>query len=201
MSHIRILFTSVFLLSVTFSWADGLGLKSGVFDPPRMAPDFLLPSSLGSDFTLSSQRGKLVVLGFGFSQCTDVCPVTLANLAKARKQLGDAANEMQVVYVTVDPANDNPQRLNEYLRVFDSSFVGISGTDAQLSKLRDEYGILATKAVAKNGKAGYEVHHSSYVYLIDRSGRLRVLVPFGKSPEDIAHDVKILLNEPAKAKK
>ena len=174
--------------------AETEALKSGVFNPPRLAPDFTLQSSNGGELKLTQTRGKLVVLGFGFTHCTEVCPVTLANLALVRKQLGAVADDVQVVYVTVDPANDSPARLKEYLSVFDSTFIGATGSDAQLAKVQTEYGIVAAKATGKKGEA--QVHHSSYVYLIDRAGYLRALVPFGKKPEDIVHDIKILLQSP-----
>lgn len=206
MKKITFLLTSAVLVASTFVFAgtpvvpesaktETPALKSGVFDPPRVAPDFILPASTGKSFKLSDTRGKLVVLGFGFSRCTGVCPVTLANLAQARKKLGALADNVQVVYVTVDPAYDDAARLNKYLTIFDSTFIGITGTNDQLSAVRKEYGIIAASAVGKNGEQ--EVHHSSYVYLIDTAGRLRALVPFGKSPDDIAHDIKILLQAKA----
>lgn len=168
-------------------------LKSGVFEPPRMAPDFSLASSQGNQFTLSQQQGKLLVLGFGFSYCPSICPMTLANLAQAYKKLGDLAGQVQVVYVTVDPERDNPERLREYLTHFNPSFIGVTGTAEELSVVRQSYGIIAQKEV--HGDGDYEVHHSSYLYLIDPQGLLRALVPFGKSADDIVHDIKILLQE------
>jgi protein SCO1/2 len=185
----------VMLMSVLPAAAQQAALKSGVFEPPRAAPEFALPASTGAEFKLSDQRGKVVVLGFGFSHCPDVCPVTLAVLAQVRKQLGELADRMQVVYVTVDPERDTPARLHEYLTLFDKSFIGVTGAPEQLKSLREAYGILAARAENKNAPDGYLVHHSTYVYLIDRSGLLRALVPFGKSAADIAHDVKILLQE------
>lgn len=169
-------------------------LKSGVFDPPRMAPDFSLSSSRDNQFTLSEQRGKLLVLGFGFTNCPNVCPMTLANLAQVYKNLGALAGQVQVVYMTVDPERDTPARLREYLTNFNSHFVGVTGSADELAAVRQAYGIIAKKEVHKNG-GNYEVHHSSYIYLIDRDGLLRALVPFGKSADDITHDIKILLQE------
>ncbi|EIK44337.1 electron transport protein SCO1/SenC [Cellvibrio sp. BR] len=169
-------------------------LKSGVFDPPRIAPDFSLPSSRDNQFTLSEQRGKLLVLGFGFTNCPNVCPMTLANLAQVYKNLGALAGQVQVVYMTVDPERDTPARLREYLTNFNSHFVGVTGSADELAAVRQAYGIIAKKEVHKNG-GNYEVHHSSYIYLIDRDGLLRALVPFGKSADDITHDIKILLQE------
>lgn len=171
-----------------------IALKSGVFDPPRMAPDFSLPSSRDNQFTLSEQRGKILVLGFGFSNCPNICPMTLANLAQTYKKLGALADQVQVVYMTVDPERDTPARLRYYLANFNSHFVGVTGSADELAALRQSYGVIAKKEVNKNGGT-YEVHHSSYIYLIDRDGLLRALVPFGKSADDITHDIKILLQE------
>ena len=165
--------------------------KSGVFDPPRMAPEFSLDGSDGAKLSLGRYRGKVVVLGFGFTHCPEICPTTLARLAKARKRLGDAARDLQVVYVTVDPERDNPERMRAYLANFDATFVGGSGTGAQLSQVEKDYGIMAAKKIGKSGS--YGVDHSTFVYLIDREGRLRAMMPFGKSDEDVAHDAAILL--------
>jgi protein SCO1/2 len=192
----RSLIACILLLPLTIAGAaEQLGLKSGVFDPPRAAPDFALPASNGQQFKLSSQRGKLVVLGFGFSHCPDVCPVTLAILAQVRKQLGAQADNVQVIYVTVDPERDTAARLREYLAMFDPTFIGVTGKAEQLSAVRQAYGIAASRAENKDAKDGYLVHHSSYIYLIDRQGLLRALVPFGKTAADIVHDIKILLHE------
>lgn len=169
-------------------------LKSGVFEPPRAAPDFSLPSSRDAQFTLSQQRGKILVLGFGFTNCPNVCPMTLANLAQVNKNLGALASQIQVIYVTVDPERDHTTRLGEYLAKFNADFIGISGSAEQLSNVRQAYGIIAKKELKKNGM-DYDVHHSSYIYLIDREGLLRALVPFGKTADDITHDIKILLQE------
>lgn len=202
---IRLIMVFVFCLSVVSNVAaestatkstetKSTALKSGVFDPPRMAPDFSLPSSRDNQFTLSEQRGKLLVLGFGFTNCPNVCPMTLANLAQVYKNLGALAGQVQVVYMTVDPERDTPARLREYLTNFNSHFVGVTGSADELAAVRQAYGIIAKKEVHKNG-GNYEVHHSSYIYLIDRDGLLRALVPFGKSADDITHDIKILLQE------
>lgn len=186
-----LLLIPLLLLTTVATAVESENLKSGVFEPPRQAPGFTLTASNGTEFSLSQAQGKLVILGFGFTHCPNICPMTLANLAQARKKLGALADDVQVVYVTVDPERDNPIRLREYLNNFDSSFIGVTGTEEQLAALRKEYGIIAAKEIGKNGE--YEVHHSSYIYLIDRTGLLRALVPFGKSADDIVHDVKILL--------
>ncbi len=167
-------------------------LKAGVFDPPRVAPDFVLPSSNGSELKLSAYRGKVVLLGFGFTSCTAVCPVTLGTLAQAYKKLGPQARELQVIYVTVDPERDDAARLKKYLSAFNPTFVGATGTEAQLAAVRKDFGIAAEKVAGPDGS----YTHSSFIYLIDREGRLRALMPFGHLADDYVHDVRIMLGEP-----
>jgi protein SCO1 len=175
--------------------ADGSAFESGVFEPPREAPDFLLQGSNGSPIVLSKLRGKVVAIAFGFSYCPRICPVTLARLSEVFKDLGTAASEVQVLFVTVDPERDTPGRLREFLQFFHPTFLGATGDEEQLKTVRQAYGILATKAASENKKLGYEVHHSSSLFLIDREGKLRVLVPFGRSPGSISHDIKLLINK------
>ncbi len=167
-------------------------LKAGVFSPPRDAPDFSLQGSQGHPLRLSEYRGKVVLLGFGFTSCTEVCPVTLDTLAKARRELGPAARDVQVVYVTVDPERDVASVMKKYLSAFDPTFVGGTGTTEQLAAVRKDYGVSAEKKVYG---ASYSYVHSSFIYLVDRHGRLRALMPYGHSPSDYAHDLAILLKE------
>jgi len=172
------------------SAADAPQLKAGVFDPPRMAPDFALRGSNGGELALSRLRGKVVVLGFGFTSCPDVCPTTLATLASAHKKLGERGGEVQIVYVTVDPERDDPERMRTYLASFDPSFLGGTGSAEQLEAVRNEYGIAAQR-IAKG--ESYAFDHSSYTYLIDRAGRLRAMMPYGSSSDAYVHDLLILL--------
>jgi len=134
------------LLNVASARADdGATLKAGVFDPPRAAPDFALPGSNGAELKLSAYRGKVVLLGFGFTSCTAVCPITLGTLAQVHKKLGAQANELQVIYITVDPERDDAPRLKKYLTAFNPTFVGGTGTDTQLAAVRKDFGIAAEK--------------------------------------------------------
>lgn len=172
--------------------ADRPRLKAGVFEPPRAAPELALESSNGGKLSLAQYRGKVVLLGFGFTSCPQVCPTTLAVLAQARKKLGAQGKQVQVVYVTVDPERDDAARMRTYLTAFDPSFVGGTGTPAQLASVRKEYGVLAQrKPVGKT----YTVGHSSSVYLIDRKGLLRGMMPYGHQPADYVHDIRALLAE------
>ena len=166
--------------------------RAGEFDPPRPAPEFHLAGSDGKELTLERFRGKVVVVEFGFTACPAICPTTLAVLAKARRELGDDAQKMQVVYITVDPERDTAGHLAEYLAKFDPTFVGGTGTEEQLAAVRKSYGVEAARI---EGAGGYV--HSSSVYLVDPDGKLRLLMPFGQSSGDYVHDVRRLLGRAA----
>jgi protein SCO1 len=187
------LLTCCLLLALAPCVASDPQLIAGVFDPPRAAPELGLEGSNGRPLKLGEHRGQVVILGFGFTSCSDVCPVTLAVLAQARKLLGPLADQVQVIYVTVDPETDTAERMREYLALFDPSFVGGTGSEEALKAVRKEYGIVASRE-AKGG-AGYTYAHSSYVFLIDRQGMVRALMPYGHPAEDFAHDARVLLGE------
>jgi protein SCO1/2 len=167
-------------------------LKAGAFDPPRQAPDFDLSSSNGGELKISHYQGKVVLLAFGFTSCTAVCPTTLNTFAVARHKLAAAAADVQVVYITVDPQQDDAARLKKYLGSFDPTFVGGTGTEQQLAAVRKDYGVSAQKQVVGDS---YTYAHSSFTYLIDRRGRIRALMPYGHSPDDYVHDLTLLLKE------
>ncbi|MQA19616.1 SCO family protein [Rugamonas rivuli] len=192
MSKLRI---ALLAMSIAFGAqaADTLGLKAGVFDPPRMAPDFTVRGSDGKELKLSQYRGKLVLLEFGYTSCVDVCPVSLGMLAEARRQMGAQASQLQVIYVTVDPERDTPGRMRNYLRAFDPTFIGATGTPQQMARVRQDYGITATKKMIDGSKTDYTVGHSSYLYFVDRKGSLRALLPFGRTAADVVHDATLLL--------
>jgi protein SCO1/2 len=169
-------------------------LKSGAFDPPRIAPELNLVGSDGKPLQIEHYRGKVVALGFGYTHCPEICPTTLSRLAKARESLGAAARDLQVIYVTVDPDRDDAKRLHQFLSSFDTTFIGGTGTAAQLDKVYREYGVTAVKHPG-SAPGVYGMEHSSFVYLIDRQGRLRAMVPYGEPPEDVAHDAAVLLKQ------
>ena len=160
--------------------------------PPPAAMDFSLQASDGSEFKLSQQRGKVVLLSFGYTFCPDVCPTTLVELSQVLARLGDAAKRVRVAFVTLDPERDTPERLSLYTKAFDPTFIGGTGGAAELAAVRKDYGIVAEKHVKGTS---YSVAHSSYTYLIDRHGRLRALMPYGRGADDYVHDLRILLAE------
>ncbi len=166
-------------------------LKAGVLSPVMPAPPLKLAGSDGKPLDLTRYRGKVVLLAFGFSSCGEVCPITLATLAGARKKLGPDAAQVQVVYVTVDPERDDAARMKKYLGAFDPSFVGGVGTRAEIDAAQKSYGISSTKNPNPDGS--YTIGHSSSIYMIDRAGGLRAVMPYGHPVDDFVHDLKILL--------
>ena len=168
-------------------------LRSGTFEPLREAPAFRLDGSNGKKLSLQDHIGKVVILEFGFTLCEEVCPVTLARLTEVYKKLGDAAGDVQLIFVTVDPKRDSPERMREYLSAFNPSFLGATGTPDEIGAIQKAYGVVARQVVSPNPALGYAVDHSSSLYLVDRQGKLRGLVPFGTPVDDMVHDLKLLL--------
>jgi len=167
--------------------------KAGSLEPPESAPDFTLQSTTGAPFRLNRQRGSVVVLYFGYTFCPDVCPTTLATLSDVKEKLGPAAKRLRVAMITVDPQRDTLKRLRMYTQAFDKDFLGLTGTPEALATVRKAYGILAQKRTLPASGAGYLVDHSASLLVIDPEGRLRLSIPFGTVPEDILHDLKLLL--------
>ena len=126
---------------------------------------------------------------FGFTHCPDVCPTTLARLVKLRREMG-GVDAFQIVFVTVDPERDDVARMKTYMAAFDASFVGATGTPEALAAMRSSYGVTARKQGTSDG---YVMDHSSSIYLIDRTGKLRAQMPYGRSAGDFVHDVQLLL--------
>ena len=164
--------------------------KAGVFDPAHAAPAFELLGSDGRELSLARYRGKVVLMSFGFTNCAAVCPTTLATLAQARQALGPAADAVQVVFITVDPERDDAARLKAYLTALDASFIGGAGKPEVLAAMRKNYGVVDNKVPMSQG---YAVDHSSSTFLIDREGKLRALMPYGREAKDYVHDLKLLL--------
>jgi protein SCO1 len=168
------------------------GLRAGAFEPSYPAPDFALRGSDGSEVSLARYRGKVVLLTFGFTYCPAVCPTTLATLAQARGSLGRSADAVQVIFVTVDPERDTAAQMRQYLAAFDKSFVGATGSPEMLKAAREAYGVAASR---QGTGADYAMAHTSSIFLIDRAGKLRAMMPFGRDPSDFVHDIKLLLAE------
>jgi protein SCO1/2 len=171
----------------------GAPFRGGVLEPPQPAPDFALASSDGSTFRLREQRGRVVVLFFGYTFCPDVCPLTLSEMVQVRRQLGERAARIRIAFITVDPERDTVERLRAYVGAFDRSFLGLAGDPEALARVRRAYGAVAEKRTVPGTRAAYLIDHSAFVYVVDPEGRLRLMFPFGTSIDDMAHDLGLLL--------
>lgn len=180
--------TAIFLFSGPASFR---GTTYG--EPYPVAQEFELTRGNGSRFQLSELQGKTVLLFFGYTSCPDVCPTTLAELKQALENLGgENAQQVRVVFVTVDPERDTPERVQEYVNHFNSDFIGLSGTVSELVPVWQKYGVFR-EIVDGNSTAGYIVNHTARVTLIDSEGNMRVSFAFETPVQDIVHDLKLLL--------
>jgi protein SCO1/2 len=180
---IPIVAAGVLLIAIAFGVTRLLGPHGPV------APDFTLTDQSGNAFALSSERGHPVALFFGYAHCPDICPTTLAALAQAKRKL-DPAERFAVVFVTVDPRRDTPAVLGRYLRLFDPSFIGLSGTDAQLEPVYAAYHVYHQDLPNQGSAAGYLVAHSSAVDFIGGDGRIRAVGDWSDTPDQLAADMK-----------
>lgn len=162
-------------------------------EPYPPAPEIVLTRDNGSSFRLGAMRGKVVLLFFGYTSCPDICPATLGQLNQALGKLGEEkASQMQVVFVTVDPGRDTPERVQGYVNHFNQGFIGLSGTEPELEKVWKDYGVFR-EIVEGTSAAGYLINHTARVTMIDRDGNMRVSFGFDVPVEDIVHDLKLIL--------
>lgn len=162
-------------------------------DAADYATDFSLLDSSGKSRSLASYRGKLVVLFFGYTHCPDVCPTTLGDMATVMRQLGPRAQQVQVLFVTLDPARDTPQVLAQYVPAFHPSFAGLTAGEQQIAATARDFRVVYRKNAGAGGS--YTLDHSAGSFVFDKKGHLRLLLPYGQSPGDIAHDLELLLND------
>lgn len=160
----------------------------------QLGGDFSLSDSRGNMRRLSEFRGKVVALFFGYTHCPDVCPTTLADLARAIDKLGERGKDVQVLFVTLDPARDTPEVLGKYVPSFNPGFIGLRGDEDTTRKVAQDFKIFYAKQEI-GSRAGYTIDHSAGVYVFDRKGALRLYLNHGQSVQDIAHDLGVLLDE------
>ena len=161
-------------------------MRGSVITPPWTAPGISLRDQNGQPFTLSSQKGKVVLLYFGYVNCPDECPLTMAHVKLARESLGNRAQEVQVIMVSTDPSRDTPQALKTFMEHFDPSFLGLTGSIPDLQKTWQDYGV----TVEDGGET-----HSTFLYVIDPAGNIRETFLPDTEPQDIAADLRLLLRE------
>ncbi len=168
--------------------------------------EFAAQSSLGREVRLSEFSGKVVFLFFGYTSCQDVCPATLSHLRSLSRTLGPQADEVQVLLITVDPENDTPEHLREYLARFDDRFVGLTGSQEEMDRIAALYlvkhdqshGMKVTTQHNRSKPMVKEAHlysHSQQIYLLDKLGRTRAFFYVGSPLEEMEQAVAALLGE------
>ncbi|MET0681960.1 MAG: SCO family protein [Casimicrobiaceae bacterium] len=180
-------------LALTGCGRGGPQFKTSDVTGSAMGRDFALTDHNGKARTLADFRGKAVVLFFGYTQCPDVCPTTLATLAEALRRLGPDAANVQVLFVTVDPERDTAELLSHYVTAFDPSFLGLSGDAEATSRTAKEFKILYQKQPGRT-PGSYTMDHSAGTFVFDPEGRLRLYAGHGQDADVFAHDIRELLH-------
>ncbi len=160
------------------------------------ARDFALPDASGQQRSLKDFAGKVVVVFFGYTQCPDVCPTSLQELAEVKQLLGADGERLQGIFVTLDPERDQPEMLKAYMESFDPSFVALRGTPEQTAAIAKDFKIFYKKVEGPTPQS-YTLDHSAGSYVYDTQGRLRVYERYGSGPQLLAADVRTLLGEKA----
>jgi cytochrome oxidase Cu insertion factor (SCO1/SenC/PrrC family) len=167
-------------------------------DPPRPAPDLRMTAHTGRPFQLADLRGQAVLVFFGYTYCPDICPTTLAKVSAALRQLGDDADHVTMLFVTLDPDRDSLSGLARYLGNFHPRILGLRADKATIAAAAKAYGVsygVDAPAGATPDPKNYTISHSGYVFLIDPAGQLRDAFVGDFLPEDMAHDTRVVLNE------
>jgi protein SCO1/2 len=188
---------AVALLGVLLAWYFVLPrfrphiFGGAVIQSTQKAPRLELTSADGP-VRITDFEGKVVVVYFGYTFCPDVCPATLSKLADSVDLLGDKADDVQIIMVSVDPARDTPELLEEYVQYFHPGFIGVTGDEATVNRVATLYGVVYEQATGTEA-TGYTIDHTSTVILVDRDGYLKLVLPFEGSAEQIAADIDYFL--------
>lgn len=158
------------------------------------ARDFQLTDHNGQPRSLKDFQGKAVVLFFGFTQCPDVCPASMTELAEVRRLLGKDGERLQGLFVTVDPARDTPGVLKAYMANFDPSFLALGGTPEQLAAMAKDFKVYYKKVEGKT-PTSYTMDHSAGSYVFDPQGRVRLYTRYGSGAPALASDIALLLKK------
>ncbi len=187
---IAVAFAATAALAATSACAEPV--RGIVIEDPEPAAPLVLTDAAGARVDLAAMRDTVVLLYFGYTHCPDVCPTTLSDWASAKRALGSRAARVRFVFVSVDPNRDSPELARRYAKRFDSTFVGLAGSDAEIAALATAWRFAAYPEGDPRTR-NYTVAHPAHTYLVDRKGRLRVLVEPGVRGEELANTIKRML--------
>lgn len=166
--------------------------EEGLLRYEELGMDFLLTDDEGQEYRYSEHQGQVRLLFFGFTHCPDICPTTLNDLTQAVEILGKKGQEVETLFVSIDPERDTPERLNQYLGAFPIPVTGLTGSKEDIAEVAQAYGAFYER-LDLDSALGYTMDHSTYLYLIDREGVVRYLFRYEDPPERIAAVVDKLL--------
>jgi protein SCO1/2 len=199
MKKFLLLLAAVCALTVSLAACDKLpGKQKASFQNTDVtgldyAKGFALTDHTGKPRTLADFKGKVVVVFFGYTQCPDVCPTTMAEMASVMQKLGPLADQVQVLFITLDPERDTQELLANYVPAFDKRFIGLRGTPEQTAQTAKEFKVFYSK-VPGTDPGSYTIDHTAGSYVFDRDGRLRLFIRHGQGPDPIVHDLRQLLS-------
>lgn len=176
-------------------WEKQNAFRGSEIAPAQAAAPIRLQRLDGSVYDLAAQRGRVAVLYFGFTHCPDYCPGTLAKFQQVVTRMGEAASQVDFVFITADPERDTPAVADEYARHFNPAFIGLSGTEDELTPIWQAYYVGRLIVPMPESVLAYTVQHSTRSYVIDKQGNLRLTFPFEMQAADMAHDLQLLLAE------
>lgn len=180
------------LLALPLALASCGNKEEGLLRYEELGMDFLLTDDEGQEYRYSEHQGQVRLLFFGFTYCPDICPTTLNDLTKAVDILGEKGQEVETLFVSIDPERDTPERLNQYLGAFPIPVTGLTGSQEDIAEVAQAYGAFYER-LDLDSALGYTMDHSTYLYLIDREGVVRYLFRYEDPPERIAAVVGKLL--------
>jgi len=168
-------------------------LHGSVIDPPKPMPDFTL-SSMNGPIHLIDFKGKVTVIFFGYTNCKDICPATMAKMSSAFDKLGSSATDVRLIFISVDYKRDTPQTTGAYASKFRPDFVGLTGSQAEIDTVTKDYGIYY-KLDNPDANGNYEVEHTADVMVLDRQGRLKMTWSPDQQPDEITADLSVLIQK------
>ena len=169
-------------------------LQGAVIDPPRVLEDFTIMSTTGEEFTLSEHHGEAILIYFGYRACPDFCPTTFSELKRVYADLNEPADQMKIVFVSIDPERDDLESLKLYTNAFHKDFIGLRSEDQELESLMEQFGIVAEKRILGESALAYLYDHTATLFLINPKGELEVQYLYGTPYRIIVNDLRLILD-------
>lgn len=169
--------------------------NAGLVSPVEQAPDFTLTDQTGRPFKLSDSKGKWILMAYGYTTCPDVCPATLAILGRVQELLGEDAERIQVIFVTVDPERDTPTKMGEYVNHFGEGTIALTGTAEEITAAAQPYGVRYARVEMPESALVYAMNHTAFIYLINPDFEWTMVYPFGITAPEVADDLQFLINQ------